>query len=622
MKLTKTAIAAAISLAGLVLAVQANAAPAAPQVNDQILKQSIALHVNADGSYSETVSRVAQPLTIAGVSAVGHVEIAYPANFATVKVLDAYTETVTHQRVNVLPSQIFNQSTPTAVQAPFLSDGHVMSLLYSAVTPGAEVHLKYVETFKRPYLPGVYAISEALAPQVPVQATDISITAPKSMHLHYQARGPWHETRVSTGNMHTLTASAASPSVDFPPMNTAAITQYAPMAVIGTAATWEDIGRAYDHLAAPALAVTPAIRAQAAKIAQGAGGEVAVARIYHWLQQHMQPVDTAYTEAGYAPVSAQSTLARGIGNSNAGSVLLCALLRAQGIAAVPALISTSARYVPYPGADPFAFEHMLAYVPAYHLFLDPSARYAGIDALPLTDAGKPVLIAGPRPQFTRTPGPDTARVQYREVQNLVLHRDGVIDGVSHITAAGWQAIDERAGLLGDRSGRRLDHFMQTGFYMSGKVGSMRVAAVENRRDLDKPLELTLRWQDSDAAIPGPQMALVLPTPGTISGELLFFVSQATRAYPSVLTPGTFEEQVHLRLPAGMRPEQLPAEIFGRTPFGSYSVTYHYAGGVLDVDKRLTLTRFVVDPQQYPALHRMALDAVGNARRAILLRGAG
>ena len=240
----------------------------------------------------------------------------------------------------------------------------------------------------------------------------------------------------------------------------------------------------------------------------------------------------------------------------------------------------------------------------------------------MTDAGKPVLIAGPRPQFTRTPGPDTARVQYREVQNLVLHRDGVIDGVSHITAAGWQAIDERAGLLGDRSGRRLDHFMQTGFYMSGKVGSMRVAAVENRRDLDKPLELTLRWQDSDAAIPGPQMALVLPTPGTISGELLFFVSQATRAYPSVLTPGTFEEQVHLRLPAGMRPEQLPAEIFGRTPFGSYSVTYHYAGGVLDVDKRLTLTRFVVDPQQYPALHRMALDAVGNARRAILLRGAG
>ncbi|MHB1283543.1 MAG: hypothetical protein ACYCZI_06660, partial [Metallibacterium scheffleri] len=100
MKLTKTAIAAAISLAGLVLAVQANAAPAAPQVNYQILKQSIALHVNADGSYSETVSRVSQPLTIAGVSAVGHVEIAYPANFATVKVLDAYTETVTHQRVN------------------------------------------------------------------------------------------------------------------------------------------------------------------------------------------------------------------------------------------------------------------------------------------------------------------------------------------------------------------------------------------------------------------------------------------------------------------------------------------------------------------------------------------
>ena len=620
MNIHKTALAALIA-ASFALVDKAQATPP-PQVNAQILRQDVALDIAANGSYSKTVDRVVQPLTQQGVEEVAQVKIAYPANFATVKILDAYTETAAGKRIEVVPSAIFIQSTPSALTAPFLSQGTVKNLIFPAVTPGDTLHLKYVEHFSKPYLPGVYAVSEVLAPQLPVQSTAISVTAPQSTPLYFHARGPWHEQQSGRGDTRTVSASAAWPRVDFPPANTAAITQYAPMVVIGTAATWEDIGRAYDQLAAPALAVTPAIRAQAAKIAQGAGGEVAVARIYHWLQQHMQPVNTAYTEAGYAPVSAQSTLARGIGNSNAGSILLCALLRARGIAAVPALISTSARYVPYPGADPFAFEHMLAYVPAYHLFLDPGARYAGIDALSLADAGKPVLIAGPRPQFTRTPGPDTARVQYREVQDLVLHRDGVIDGVSRITAAGWQAIDERAGLLGDRSGRRLDHFMQTGFYMSGKVGSMRVAAVENRRDLDKPLQLTLRWQDSDAAIPGPQMALVLPTPGVISGKLLFFVSQATRAYPSVLTPGTFEERVHLRLPAGMRPEQLPAEISGRTPFGSYNVTYHYAAGVLDVNKRLTLTRFVVDPQQYPALHRMALDAVGNARRAILLRGAG
>ena len=620
MKLNKTAIAGAISLACLVLAMQADAAPAAPQVNYQILRQSIALHINADGSYSETVSRVAQPLTIAGVSAVGHVEIAYPANFATVKVLDAYTETVTHQRVDVVPSQIFNQSTPTAVQAPFLSDGHVMSLLYSAVTPGAEVHLKYVETFQRPYLPGVYALSEVLAPEIPVQATDISITAPASMHLHYQARGPWHETRTRSGDLQTLSASAASPAVDFPPMNTAAITQYAPMAVISTAGGWTDLAKAYDRLAGNAMEVTPAIRATAQKIADGAGGEVAVARIYHWMQQHVQAVNVDYHHAGFQPPAAQSTLARGMGDSNANVALLCALLRAQGIAAVPALISPAQRFVPYPGADPFAFNHFLAYVPAYHLFLDTSARYAGIEALPAADQGRPVLITGADPRFTRTPGPTPGLVEAREVQNLTLLRNGDIDGSSVITAAGWRAMQMRQEVLGDRSGRRLQQFMQNGFYLGGKAGSMHVVDVRNREDLDKPVQMTLQWHDSDAAIPGKQMALLLPTPGTIAATLAPFTSQATRRQPSVLQPVTIEQVMHLHLPAGMTPADLPQNQNLTTPFGTYTVTYRYAGGVLDVDKRLQLTRFVVSPREYPALHAMALNAVGNARRAILLQG--
>ena len=622
MNLNKTAIAAAMTLACAVLAVQADAAPPLPQVNSQILRQSIALHINPNGSYSETVSRVVQPLTISGVSSAAQVQIAYPANFATVKIVDAYTETVTHQRVNLVPSQIFDQSTPSALQAPFLSDGHIKNLIFPAVTPGATIHLKYVESFSRPYLPGVYALSEALAPEIPVQATDISITAPKSMHLHFQARGPWHETRQASADSDTLTASAASPSVDFPPMNTAAVSQYAPMAVVSTAADWTAIARAYDRLADASMAVTPDIRAAAQKAAAGAGGEVAVARIYHWMQQHVQAVGMDYTQAGFQPPAAQSTLARGMGDSNANVALLCALLRSQGIAAVPALMSQSARFVPYPGADPFAFSHFLAYVPAYHMFLDTSARYAGVEALPAADQGRPVLITGNHAQFTRTPGPAPGTVELREVQDLTLTPAGDIDGSSKITSAGWRAMLMREDVLGDRKGRRLEHFMQNGFYMGGKAGSMRVVSVSNREDLDKPVEMTLQWHDSDAAIPGKQMALLLPTPGTIAQTLLPFVSQATRKYPSVLQPVTIQQVMHLHLPAGMQPEQLPQNQNMSTSFGTYTVNYRYADGVLNVDKRLQLTQFVVSPQEYPELHKLALLAVSSERKAVVLHGAG
>ncbi|WP_276968018.1 DUF3858 domain-containing protein, partial [Metallibacterium scheffleri] len=255
---------------------------------------------------------------------------------------------------------------------------------------------------------------------------------------------------------------------------------------------------------------------------------------------------------------------------------------------------------------------------AYHLFLDTSARYAGVEALPAADQGRPVLITGPNPQFTRTPGPAPGVVEAREVQNLTLLGNGDIDGSSVITSAGWRAMEVRQDVLGDRSGRRLQQFMQNGFYLGGKAGSMRLVAVRNREDLDKPVEMTLQWHETDAAIPGKQMALLLPTPGTIAGTLAPFTSQATRTVPSVLQPVTIQQTMHLHLPAGMTPEDLPQNQNTSTPFGTYTVNYRYADGVLNVDKQLQLTQFLVSPQDYPELHKLALLAVSSERKAVVL----
>ncbi|EQD67839.1 hypothetical protein B1B_05792, partial [mine drainage metagenome] len=73
---------------------------------------------------------------------------------------------------------------------------------------------------------------------------------------------------------------------------------------------------------------------------------------------------------------------------------------------------------------------------------------------------------------------------------------------------------------------------------------------------------------------------------------------------------------------GMQPEQLPQNQNMSTPFGTYTVNYRYADGVLNVDKRLQLTQFVVSPQEYPELHKLALLAVSSERKAVVLHGAG
>jgi hypothetical protein len=71
----------------------------------------------------------------------------------------------------------------------------------------------------------------------------------------------------------------------------------------------------------------------------------------------------------------------------------------------------------------------------------------------------------------------------------------------------------------------------------------------------------------------------------------------------------------------MTPEQLPNNQNMSTPFGRYTATYRFADGVLNVDKRLQLTQFVVSPQEYPELYKLALMAVSSTRKAVVLHNA-
>lgn len=590
-----------------------------PQVNYKIVKQNVALNIAKDGSYSKTVSRVIRPLTRSGVEQVSQMQIKYPANFAAVKILKAYTQTAGGKHINVASSAIFTQSTSSALHAPFLSDGQVKNVVFPSVSPGSTIHLKYVEHFKHAYLPGEYSASVKLAPNVPVKSVKVSVTAPDSMSLHMHARGSWSKHKHHRHGTTTLSAASSWSNVQFPPQGTAALSQYAPMVVIGTAADWKAVAGAYHRLTAKKRQLTPALRQTAAKAADGAHGKQAVSRIYHWVQKNVQAVTVDYREAGYQPPSAASTLARGMGDSNASANLLCSLLQAEGIKAKPALISTAQRFVPYPGADAFAFNHVLVYVPKYHLYLDTSERYSGIGALPLKDAGRPVLVAGSADTLTQTPAPARGSVEYREVQNMTLNKAGVIRSNSRVTASGWGGIALRKNWLADKSGARLSNSVQRRYYSSGQTGTIKIRNISHRHELNHPVSLLLRWRNNDAVIPGKRMALVLPTPGRIANEMSSFVSQATRHHPSVLKPGTIEDVVHLHLPPDMHPIDLPKDETFKAPFGSYHVKYHYANGTLDVTRRLQLSRFIVTSNDYPKLHQMALMAVNASRKGFLLK---
>lgn len=604
---------------GAIIGTLPTAHAASPHTNIRLLSATQSIRVHDDGSWRRTVSRVIEPMTLAGVQTASQIEIRYPANFAKVKILSAYTETTAHQRIPVQASQIFTQSTPDALAAPFLSDAQIKNVIFPAVTPGATIHLRYRIDYKHPYLPGIYALSTALTPEIAADKVSLSITTPTGTPLYVHTRGTWKHSEQSAQGLHHANVTGSWTTPRYPPPQTVSTTQYAPMAVVTTARDWQVVANAYDQLAEPAMKITPAIRKVAARVADDTSGRAAVDKLYHWVQQHIQAVSIDYTQAGYAPPAASDTLQHGMGDSNASAALLCALLRARGIEAMPAMLSESARYVPYPGATPAAFGHFLVYVPSYRQFLDTSARFAGSDALPLADQGKPVLITGTHAQLTTTPAPALRRVEKRQIETLRLTRAGDLQGSTTVHLTGWIAEQARQQDLRGHHGRRLQHYLSDQFYRQGAVGNLKLRALKNRNRLDKPLIVKTSWQRADTALSGKQgLSIALPASATMNQLLSPFVSQSRRTAPSVLQPGTFEFVQHVHLPQGEAPYRLPGNQDVHTAFGSYQAHYAYANHTLTVTRTLKLERFVVAPDAYPQLHRLALAVLAGQRQGILI----
>ncbi len=588
-------------------------------VNFRILLMRQEMTVHKDGSYTDHIQRVIQPLTMAGVQSQSQMEIAYPANFAQVKILAAYTETAAGSKHPVPTDAIYTQSSADALSAPFLSDGRIKSVVFPSVAPGDTLHIRYTIHYDHPYLPGIYAVSALLAPNVPVNQAQVTLRAPNTQKISAAQQGSaWHKSAPSgVPEQHQITYETSLEKVSYAPLGSPALTQYAPLAVITTAPSWEAVAKAYDQIAAPARRLTPSLKKAAQKIAAGTTGMAAVQKIYHWMQKNMHSVSINYANAGFTPPSAASTLQRGVGDSNANATLLCTLLGALNIAAVPALISTNARFHEYPAVDPFAFGHFLVYIPAYRLFLDPSSRYAGIQSLPLEDAGRPVLITGNKARMTRTPMPDLSLPLIDKQSQLTLQASGNMLDQTREIRRGYAAQEIRSALIGS-SGRLLMKGLRNSFYEQGDLGKLIHVAFQNRKDLDNPLGLKTSAQKDGLFIPGNSVAMVMPTDTDMAKPLQAFTAESSRKTPSMINPNYMQSVITLTLPQGYQPAYLPKNEELHTRIGEYLIHYSLSGQVLTIHQKLRLPEFIISAKNYPELHRLAILSSSSTREGLLL----
>jgi hypothetical protein len=116
-------------------------------------------------------------------------------------------------------------------------------------------------------------------------------------------------------------------------------------------------------------------------------------RIYDWVSKHIRYVAVFLGNGGYEPHEAIKILENGYGDCKDHVGLLETLLKAKGIASVPVLIDSGNRYRVPEAATPAAFNHVLSYLPELELYVDSTAGVAPFGTLPVTEYGKPVVLA-------------------------------------------------------------------------------------------------------------------------------------------------------------------------------------------------------------------------------------
>jgi hypothetical protein len=293
------------------------------------------------------------------------------------------------------------------------------------------------------------------------------------------------------------------------------------------------------------------------------------------------------------------------------------MLHSLGIqAAVPAMISQSARFKEYPGMDPFAFDHFLICLPKAQRFMDVAYRHTSADVLPIQNAGRPVLIAGKNPEMTRTPSPDVGMPLLSQTDDFTFN-GSELSGTEEVMASGYMVQNERSGVSGLK-GRRLLKVIRDAFYAQGGVVEVNGVSFVNRHELEKPFGIRLSVIREGEFVPAKVLSVSLPEMHHISVALVPFAGNTQRNTPSLTSPGNLAFKLKIKVSEGYHPLYMPHSESLRTSVGNYRVTFAFANGLFTEKKFLVLNHFIVSPGTFPELRKISALALESDQQALVL----
>lgn len=602
----------------------AQPAPFTPSAT--ILKDQITYVVQADGRYTKEEVEEIQINTDQGVKERGQLRMSFSNTLQALEVLQAYTITKDGKRIDVPPSEIWEQQSPASAGAPMFDDHKVKVVVFPAVEIGARLGIHTRMTQKIPLFKGHFYDLEAAWPRVEFKSFEVSIKAPKSMKLQVAAnKMKGGEVPSEDAEQQVWKWSQENVKAVAPEMAATSPHERIPHVAMTSFASYADAAKAYLERAQAKSAVTPGIQKLADEITQGMTDRRQQAQaLYQWVNHNIRYVAIFLGFGGVVPHEAQAIADARYGDCKDKTTLLQALLAAKGIASSTALINaTDVYWLPSIAMPTTAFNHAITYIPEFNMFLDATPGKAMFGTLSPQLLGKHALViqnAKGEPEMMTVPRgePGANAVQIDTVMEL--NSQGQITGRSQIQSTGYMDLLARQIMSSLPPGMEPQVASQL-LAFSGQSGSGNLIH-KNEADTSKPYVYEATFVLPNAVqLPGPG-AMVIPQGirgfGSIANAFTATTTEQ-RTLPLIFGNGKITENVVLKLPKDMVVSRLPAPVSLETPFGRYTSRSELKGLELTVQRELLLQRsdLIVQPQDYPQLRSMGHAVMRDLRSQVV-----
>jgi transglutaminase-like putative cysteine protease len=602
------------ALRGLVLAllitvVSMTAAPLSHAQNMQQLTK-VDIRIAPDLSLDETVRTETTPLVESSVGSASQARWEIPGN-QSADLVEAFTRKADGR---IIPADLHDIATQDGVvgQAMSFVDLKLQQIPFRDVAVGDTTVLTIRFKESQHYIPGQYSQAWQILPGGAKKSLDVTLRTPASLSLYHDAKDLAYEESRDGGDV-VRHWSGSPPHLNVEETNVANLVRVVPSVSFSTFPSYEAIARAYDDGARPMAVVTSEVQRLADEITKDKADVRSQAEaVFNWVSRNIRYVAVYFGRGRYVPNDTQTILSRRFGDCKDHATLLMALLAAKGIASEQTLINLNPTYELAKTATLQSFNHVIVYIPALDLYVDPTVAFGAFSRLPTGDLGKPVVrVSDHGVVVARTPTPSTQDNVVELDTRIVMSADGRRQGQTTVEARG-EFVDllRRFAAQAEQKGR--DLALQGLAKQRGFVGEFSLDAPP-WTTTSEPYRITTTWETKR---PFDLVQAGWRTPVGFSPIVafpdLFFgtLDRAKRIYPAGCRAGRAVNSVDVALPDDVSADRLPAPVEAKVGDFSYRTRWSAEGHHLQVRTEIvsSVPTRVCGPEQ--------IDAIRAAYRSI------